>query len=185
MKATARNRHILLVDDEEDVRDALTRVLEKEGYTVSTAADAEAALRILQAGAIQLLITDHDMPGMKGVDLLKQVRKSHPRVCRILLTGNADRETVVRSINEGEVYRVILKPWDNVLLRVTLHFAFEAIEIEEQNRRLIAALRRQMEFMRELEQQFPLAVKDADSAELAALLKESELMRPQEAWWQE
>jgi DNA-binding NtrC family response regulator len=180
VKSTAKNRHVLIVDDEEHVREALERVLEKEGYVVFTAADGEEALRILQARAIQLLITDHDMPGMKGVELLKQVRESHPRVCRILLTGNADRETVVRSINEGEVYRVILKPWDNVLLRVTLHFAFEAIEIEEQNRRLIAVLRRQMQFMRELEQQFPLAVKHGESAELAALLAEAELMRPEE-----
>jgi len=180
VKSFAKNRHVLIVDDEEHVRDALERVLEKEGYAVFTAADGEEALRILQARAIQLLITDHDMPGMKGVELLKQVRESHPRVCRILLTGNADRETVVRSINEGEVYRVILKPWDNVLLRVTLHFAFEAIEIEEQNRRLIAALRKQIEFMRELERQFPLAVKVADSKELAALLAEAELVRPQE-----
>ncbi len=185
MKATAKNRHVLLVDDEEHVRDALTRVMEKEGYSVSSASSAEEALRILRERAVQLLITDHDMPGMKGVDLLRLVRETHPRVCRILLTGNADRETVVRSINEGEVYRVILKPWDNVLLRVTLHFAFEAIEIEEQNRRLVAALRRQMEFMRGLEQRFPLTVKDGDSAELAALLAEAELMHPQEAWWQE
>jgi two-component system NtrC family sensor kinase len=180
VESTAKNRSVLIVDDEEHVREALERVLEKQGYAVFTAADGEEALRILQARAIQLLITDHDMPGMKGVELLKQVRESHPHVCRILLTGNADRETVVRSINEGEVYRVILKPWDNVLLRVTLHFAFEAIEIEGQNRRLIAVLRRQMQFMRELEEQFPLAVKEGERAELAAVLAEAELMRPQE-----
>jgi DNA-binding NtrC family response regulator len=78
VRSTAKNRHVLIVDDEEHVREALERVLEKEGYAVFTAADAEEALRILQARAIQLLITDHDMPGMKGVELLKQVRESHP-----------------------------------------------------------------------------------------------------------
>jgi len=93
------------------------------------------------------VISDHNMPGMSGVEFLKLVRERHPHITRIMLTGDPDPQTIIRSINEGEVYRFIKKPWDNTMLRVTIYFAFETIQLEEENRRLIAALRRQMTFL--------------------------------------
>jgi FixJ family two-component response regulator len=66
-----------------------------------------------------------------------------------------DEESVRQSMNEGEVYLFIKKPWDNVTLLVTVYFAFEVVRLQEESRRLVAALRQQMTFLRDLEQAFP------------------------------
>jgi adenylate cyclase len=124
-------REILIVDDDEIVRSALGRALESDGYRVHEASSGEEALQLLEHTSVQMLISDYDMSGMNGIEPLKEVRRRHPKVCRIMLTGSTDRATAVRSINEGEVYRFIEKPWDNELLRITVQFAFEALGLQE------------------------------------------------------
>jgi len=138
-----RKRTILVVDDEESVRGPLRRLLENEGHAVLEAADAPTALQMLQTKPVHLVISDHIMPGMSGVDLLKLVRVRHPNVLRIMLTGDPDPEIPVRSINESEVYRFIRKPWNNWELRTILYFAFEVVRLQEENLRLIALGKRQ------------------------------------------
>ena len=127
---------VLVVDDEPGVRAAMGRTLESGGYEVRVAADADEALRILQAEPVHVLISDQHMPGMSGIDLLKIVRVRHPRVVRILLTADKDPETPVRSINESEVYRFIRKPWDNGDVRTIVSLAFEIARLEQENRHL-------------------------------------------------
>lgn len=172
------SRTILLVDDEEDVRDSLARLLEREGYVISQAASGEEALALLRAQAIRLVISDHNMPGMSGLDFLKIVRERHPQVCRIMLTGDPDPQTIIRSINEGEVYRFIKKPWDSTALRVTVYFAFETLQLEEENRRLVSTLRQHLVVMKELQGQFPYLAAMVRDEEL--LLAESDLIHPPE-----
>ncbi len=150
-----RDRIILVVDDEEATRNALARVLESAGYTVHTASGGKEALRMAEEQPIQLVISDYHMPDMTGIELFMLLRERHPNICRIMVTGQADKDVVVRSINDGEVYRFIQKPWDNSVLRVTVHFAFETLALEAENRRLLAAVRRQIEFAREMEKAFP------------------------------
>src|SRR5436190_14746971 len=174
MKA-GKEKSILVVDDEDSGRDSLTAVLEREGYTVRQASGGEEGLQVLRETPVQLVISDHNMPGMSGVDFLKLVREWHPHVTRIMLTGDPDPQTIIRSINEGEVYRFIKKPWDNTMLRVTVYFAFETIQLEEENRRLIAALRRQMNFLRDMERDFPYLAALTRDEDAALLLAEVDL----------
>jgi|ERR1700682_3304204 len=150
-----RERNVLVVDDEESVREGVLAVLEREGYRIYLAENAQQALDLLRKNPIQLVITDQNMPDMTGIEFLKLIRERHPDVMRIMLTGDADPAVIVRSVNEGEVYRFIKKPWDNVTLRVTVYFAFEVVQLQEENRRLVAALRQQMTFLRDLEHAFP------------------------------
>ncbi len=86
MKA-AKEKNILVVDDEETVRDSLASILSREGYRVSMAESGDEALRILKDQPIQLVISDHNMPQMTGIEFLKLVRERHPHVLRIMLTG--------------------------------------------------------------------------------------------------
>ncbi|HZR10593.1 MAG TPA: response regulator [Myxococcales bacterium] len=158
-------RTILVVDDEEHVRSALSSFLEREGYTVLSAEGPTEGLEILRAQSIKLVISDQNMPDMSGIEFFRLIRERHPQVCRIMLTGDPDRETIIKAINEGEVYRFIPKPWNNTMLRVIVYFAFEAIQLEEENRRLVKALRRQLQFVRSLERDFPY---------LAALARQEE-----------
>jgi DNA-binding NtrC family response regulator len=120
-------RTVLVVDDEGHVRDALARVLTDAGYTLLAAERGEEALEILGEHRVQLLISDYNMPGMSGIELFKEVRRRHPQVLRIMLTGEMDPELAVRSINEAEVYRFIRKPWSNADLRTIVRLAFEVI----------------------------------------------------------
>lgn len=176
MKAV-KEKSILVVDDEDTVRESLATVLEREGYRVHLAEDGEAGLRALKEHPIQLVITDQNMPQMTGVEFLKLVRERHPHVVRIMLTGDPDPQTIIRSINEGEVYRFIKKPWDNTMLRVTIYFAFETIQLEEENRRLISALRRQMNYLRDLERDFPYLAALTRDEDAQLLLAEADLVR--------
>ncbi len=163
------HRNILIVDDEEPVRSALRHVLEADGYSIVEAEDGPTALELLKTTPIHLVISDHVMPQMSGVDLLKLVRVRHPAVVRIMLTGDKDPETTVRSINESEVYRFIRKPWNNRDLRTIVHFAFEVARLQAENHQLIALGRRQRDVRKKLES-------DTDPVDI-----ESELMLLAEA----
>ena len=80
---------------------------------------------------------------MPVIHRLKLVRVRYPYILLIMLTGDADPEIPVRSINEGEVYRFIRKPWNNSDLRTIVYFAFEVIDLEEEKRQLIAMVRKE------------------------------------------
>lgn len=110
---------ILCVDDDPHVLQALNRVLGKR-YHILQAESGIQALRLLRDQEVHILITDQRMPEMTGLDLLRQVRQAYPQVVRLLLTGYADLNAVVGSINEGEVFRLLNKPWSNEALLATL-----------------------------------------------------------------
>ena len=170
-------RTILVVDDEEHVREALSKLLDREGYTVITAEGPTEALEILrQQQPIKLVISDQNMPDMSGIEFFRLIRERHPNVCRIMLTGDPERDTIIRAVNEGEVYRFLPKPWNNTMLRVTVYFAFEAIQLEEENRRLLSALRRQLQFVRSLERDFPYLAALARQEEAELLLAQADRM---------
>jgi len=116
--APARTR-VLFVDDEERVLNAL-RALFRDEYDVATSASGAAAIEAMKAHPAQIVVTDQRMPGMAGVDVLRELRKSHPRTVRILLTGYSDLAALVGSINEGEIFRFVKKPWDNDEIRAVM-----------------------------------------------------------------
>ena len=122
-------RHsVLIVDDEPAMLGILERVLSSEGYRILTAQSPAAALKILDAGGVDLMLSDVEMPEMSGLELLARVRRSHPDVVRILLTGGASFESAVRAINDGEVYRYLTKPFDNAELRDTVQKALARLD---------------------------------------------------------
>jgi two-component system probable response regulator PhcQ len=143
-------RTVLVVDDDADILRALTHQLGSAGYTVLTADSGEAGLEVLRKNAVHLVISDQNMPGMSGIEFLKVVRNRHPYVVRMMLTADENPETVVRSINEGEVYRFIRKPWDKASLQMMVHFAFDLILLEEENRQLLSIVRRQLAELRQI-----------------------------------
>ncbi|HEX6362160.1 MAG TPA: ATPase, T2SS/T4P/T4SS family, partial [Albitalea sp.] len=129
---------VLIVDDEPGVLKALTRAFRQENYEVATAAGAEAALALLQQHAFQVVISDYMMPGTNGGDLLKKIKSLYPDTIRIMLTGHADTGAVMGAINEGAVYKFILKPWNDDDLRLTVALAIEQFDLLKKNRSLAA-----------------------------------------------
>lgn len=126
---------ILFVDDEEHILSALRRVLSREDrYHLFFLADASAAVEFVCTEDIDIVVTDHIMPRMSGVDLLAAVRQRAPQALRMLMTGSPDRDIAVRAINEGGIYRLIDKPWGNEALKQVLNDAARAVVAERATR---------------------------------------------------
>lgn len=133
---TAAPASILIVDDEELILFAVKELLSAEDYHVSTALNAEEALMRLQEQKFALVLTDQRMPGMSGLEFLQKARQIQPDVTRVLMTGALDLATVIDAINQGEIYRFIVKPWIKEELLATVKNAVQRYELIEQNTRL-------------------------------------------------
>ena len=110
---------ILFVDDEERILTALKTIFRSK-YHVLTAANGQEALEFIKKFRIPVIVSDQRMPGMTGVELLRKSVELSPDSVRILLTGYSDLASIVGSINDGEVYRFISKPWDNQELQAVI-----------------------------------------------------------------
>ena len=110
---------LLLVDDEERILRSLA-MLFRGSYQVRTTTDAREALRMLAETPAHVVVSDQRMPLMSGAALLREVRQQSPQTMRILLTGYAELDAVVASVNEGEIFRFVSKPWDATELRETV-----------------------------------------------------------------
>jgi serine/threonine protein kinase len=119
MDKSVKQARILVVDDEERILTAL-KSLFRMRYHVFTTTDGNKALDFIKRYNIHVIISDQRMPIMPGVELLRQAREISPHSVRILLTGYSDLASIVGSINDGEVYRFISKPWNNPELQQTV-----------------------------------------------------------------
>ncbi|HEY9100392.1 MAG TPA: ATPase, T2SS/T4P/T4SS family [Thiobacillus sp.] len=127
---------ILLVDDEPNVLRALQRVFQQENYQVVTASNGQEALELLSRETFHLIISDYMMPVMNGGDLLRKAKEVCPELIRIMLTGHADTGAIMAAINEGAVYKFIIKPWNDDELRITVALALEQYELIGKNKAL-------------------------------------------------
>lgn len=167
--------HILLVDDEPGVLNALRRVFRQENYQIHVAMSGEEALALLARQACQLVISDFMMPGMNGVQFLRQARERHPELIRIMLTGHADTEAVMGAIKDGAVFKFILKPWNDDDLRVTVGLALEQYDLIQKNK----ALKQQNEqHAKEISELTKLTV--TNRSQLAIMLHKRNLLNDQQ-----
>ncbi len=113
---------LLIVDDEPRILSALRRVLRREPYEILAVESSAEALRILDERPVDLVLSDHKMPGMSGLQLLRRVAERRPEAVRMLITGATEgiAEEEVRAVG---VCAVITKPWDAEALKETLRIA--------------------------------------------------------------
>jgi DNA-binding NarL/FixJ family response regulator len=111
---------ILLVDDEPEILEALRRALRADDYELITTTSPTEAIAILAKRHVDIIVTDLRMPDMSGLELVTHVRRKHPDVVRVLLTGFATLDSALEAINEGAVGRYFTKPWDNDELRADI-----------------------------------------------------------------
>src|SRR4030067_3039519 len=138
-----RTHSVLLVDDEENILNALNRTFRKESYRIMTARSGLEGLSVIERERITLVLSDHRMPGMEGVEFLSEVRKKSPETIRLMLTGYADMRAVMNAINQGEVYRFITKPWDDEEIRLIVRDAIHHYDLIIENRELHSLAQRQ------------------------------------------
>jgi YesN/AraC family two-component response regulator len=137
------HKTILCVDDEPVILNSLKRLFRKEDYDIITANSGKEALILFEEHSIDLIISDHRMPEMTGVELLKKVKELYPGTIRIILSGYADFKNVVDAINDGEIYRFCSKPWENDELKTIISRSLEYHDTLKQNRQFSRRLQKQ------------------------------------------
>ncbi len=112
---------VLCIDDEARILRALKALF--RDMNVHTTTDPAEAIAWASQSDVDVVVCDQRMPKMQGIEVLREIKIAHPRAMRILLTGYADLNAVLGSVNDGEVFRYISKPWDNTELRETVQLA--------------------------------------------------------------
>ena len=145
MSANAKPKHTLLVvDDEPDVCDSVHDLLRRE-FTVLKARSAAEGVRLMQEHEVHIIMTDQRMPQSTGVELLKRVRRGHPKAVRMLFTGYADLESIVQAINQGHIFQFLKKPWQPEELEGAVREAAAEYERLVEQAEEVARLRAEVE----------------------------------------
>lgn len=146
---------ILIVDDEENVLNSLKRLFRKEPYQILTALNGEEGLKILDDQQVDLIISDLKMPEMNGIEFFKRAKDKNPVPLRIMLTGHADLKSVIDAISQGEVYRFLLKPWDDEELKMNIRQALDYYCLQKETRSLARTVKKQNQILKDLEKEHP------------------------------
>ena len=123
---------ILIVDDEQSMREMLSIMLRKEGYDVHTAANGEIALDVLQREIFDLVITDVRMAQVDGIEVLRAVKELSPETVVLMITAYASTETAVDAMKLG-AYDYITKPFKNEEIRLVIQKALEKLRLRKEN----------------------------------------------------
>ncbi|WP_443190601.1 response regulator [Pseudomonas indica] len=121
---TPERATVLFVDDERYILMSLSSLF-RSSYRVLSTTDPNEALEIVRREKVDVIVSDQRMPQMLGAELLRRVRRVSPGTMRILLTGYSDMSSVISSINDGEVFRFINKPWTNEEMRTLVASAVQ------------------------------------------------------------
>lgn len=136
---------ILLIDDEQESCQALSLLLGRAGYRVESCHSGETALALLKKQSFELIISDLFLPGISGIEILKQVKEDSPQTCVILITGNASAETAVEAMKEG-AFDYITKPFNFERLKLQVAKALEKSQLVIENQYLRQQLHRKYKF---------------------------------------
>lgn len=123
-RAERRPSTLLLVDDEPHVCMAIARVLRRDGYRIITAHSADEGLAALERNAVDVILSDQQMPGKKGTDFLAAARDAYPDTVRLILSGAAEIRDITEAMGAGAIYKFLTKPIDPALLRANIAEAF-------------------------------------------------------------
>ncbi len=130
---------ILIVDDEEVLRDVLEVVLRREGFDIVLASSGEEALSLLDGDEIDLMILDIMLPGISGIDTLRSVRISNPSLPVIIITAFSSIDGAIEAMKHG-AFHYIPKPFKNEEVVMTVNKALEQRRLTHENERLKAEL---------------------------------------------
>lgn len=134
-----REYPVLYVDDERDNLRVFQLTFRRD-FTLLTADSAKAGLELIAQHPVAVVLSDQKMPGIEGVEFLRQVRELEPRAIRILVTAYGDARILGDAINAGNIWRYIPKPWEPEDMRLTVQRAIEAYALEAERATLLEEL---------------------------------------------
>lgn len=130
---------LLYVDDEINNLNSFKAAFRRD-FNIYTASSAKEGRKILDTCEIGVIITDQRMPGMTGIEFLESIIPVYPDTIRILLTGFSDINAVMDAINRGQVYKYLVKPWQNDELKMYIENALEIYHLRKENKELARKL---------------------------------------------
>lgn len=125
---------VLFVDDEPNVLKALRRIFLDEEIEIITAESGDKGLEYLQNNPVDLILSDHNMPGLTGVEFLRRSQEICPDAIRMLITGKGDMDLALQAINRGQIYKFFNKPWEDEALLISIKRALEFKRTREKMR---------------------------------------------------
>jgi DNA-binding NtrC family response regulator len=126
---------VLYVDDEINNLNSFKAAF-RRNFNIYTAQSAEEGSKILASNEIGVIITDQRMPVTTGIEFLESILHIYPDTIRILLTGFSDINAVIDAINRGQVYKYLVKPWQNDELKIYIQNAIEIYLLRKENKEL-------------------------------------------------
>lgn len=141
---------ILFVDDEENILNALRRLMRKSGYETFYALSGEAALDIIRRERLSVIVSDMRMPGMSGVELVRAANEIDRLSVKLILSGYSDIDDIMSAVNGGHIHSYITKPWQEADLMITLMNACEMYERRMNEQRMLKELKEKNDELREL-----------------------------------
>lgn len=129
---------------------------------------------------------------MGGAEFLSRVKELYPTTIRMLLTGYASIDAAMKAINDGEIYRFFMKPWDDMDLRLAIRSAIEKFDLQQENARLLEVVKKQADELSSIEKRYPgiteiekdmdgsIFVPDISEDEMNELLKECDVSLAEE-----
>lgn len=153
--------HILVVDGEEAIQEVLSRVLEEEGHEVTLASSGEEGLALFRKDPFPVVITDINLVGMDGIQLLQEIKMIDPDSLVVIIASYTSMETSVKALRYG-AYDYLFKPFEDLdLVTSVVDRAVEKIHLSQENRNLIESLRRSKEELEHLNMKLrEMAVRD-------------------------
>jgi DNA-binding NtrC family response regulator len=130
---------VLYIDDEINNLNSFKAAFRRD-FEIFTASSAKEGRKILDSQEIGVIITDQRMPGMTGIEFLESILPVYPDTIRILLTGFSDINAVMDAINRGQVYKYLVKPWQNDELKMYIENALEIYNLRTENKELARKL---------------------------------------------
>ncbi|MCC8423441.1 response regulator [Mucilaginibacter sp. UR6-11] len=130
---------VLYIDDEINNLNSFKAAFRRD-FEIFTASSAREGRKILDSQEIGVIVTDQRMPGMTGIEFLESILPVYPDTIRILLTGFSDINAVMDAINRGQVYKYLVKPWQNDELKMYIENALEIYNLRQENKELASKL---------------------------------------------
>ena len=153
---------VLFVDDDANLLGGLLRTLRSEPYRVVTATSGEQALTLLASEAIDVVVSDDQMPSMSGLDLLTAVHQKYPETVSLMLSGQASIGTVVRALNQGQIFRFLIKPCGPDEMSISIRQALAHKLVLDRCRQILPMFRRQASILQALERRSPGIIRSAE-----------------------
>jgi two-component system probable response regulator PhcQ len=150
-----RAQTLLLVDDDERVLNGLQRILRREPYRVLISSTAEGALALLRSEEVDVVVSDEQMPGMTGTEFLSLLHQRHPAIITIMLSGEASMGSIIRSLNEGQIFRFLIKPCSPDHFMLNIRQALAQKRFADRCRLLVELCRIQADILSGVEARFP------------------------------